>query len=167
MKRLTNLSRPKLILLAVATLCGTMPRPVTAESPVKMKNFAGTIDVTQGGVSPFTLSGTASHLGQFTAHGEVEFVSGVEPGSLLGMGVVAFEAANGDFLVGVVAWDVAAGGELRDSRIHFAWRDAVVFDDGTVVANTGRFVEDRPPGLVVIAIVAILAAILFPVFAKA
>jgi hypothetical protein len=35
------------------------------------------------------------------------------------------------------------------------------------VANTGRFVDDRPPGLVVIAIIAILAAILFPVFSQA
>ena len=83
----------------------------------------------------------------------------------MGTGVVVFQAADGDILVGNVAWEVAAGDEFRASRIHFSWRDSVQFDDGTVVANTGRFVDDRPPGLVVIAIIAILAAILFPVFA--
>ena len=72
-----------------------------------------------------------------------------------------------DLLVGAVAWEVDAGDDFRTSRTHFSWRDAVQFDDGTVVANTGRFVADRPPGLVVIAIIAILAAILFPVFAQA
>jgi hypothetical protein len=74
------------------------------------------------------------------------------------------EAANGDLLVGNVAWEVAAGGDFRASQIHFSWRDAVEFSNGTVVTNTGHFVDDRPPGLVVIAIIAILAAILFPVF---
>jgi hypothetical protein len=157
----------KVVLLAVVTLVGTTPRPAAAESPVKMKNFLGAIDVTAGGVTPFTLVGTASHLGEFAAYGEVEFVPGEEPGSLEGTGVVVFEAANGDLLVGRVSWEVASGGDLRASRIHFSWRDAVEFSDGTVVANTGRFVDDRPPGLVVIAIIAILAAILFPVFAKA
>lgn len=162
MKCLTSPSPLKVTLLAVATLVGTTPRPVAAESPVKMKNFIGEIDVTAGGVTPFTLSGTASHLGEFTADGEVEFVPGEEPGSLEGMGVVVFEAANGDLLVGNVAWEIDAGDDLRTSRIHFSWRDSVEFDDGTVVGNTGRFVDDRPPGLVVIAIIAILASILLP-----
>src|SRR5262249_50043078 len=153
----------KVVLLALLTLFGTTPRPVYAESPVKMKNFSGEIDLTAGGVTPFTLSGTASHLGEFRAYGEVEFLPGEEPGSLVGMGV---GARGGDLRVGTVAWGVAAGGALRPSRIHFSWRDSVEFDDGTVVSNTGRFVDDRPPGLVVIAIIAILAAILFPVFAK-
>jgi hypothetical protein len=165
MKRLMSPSPLKLLLLAVATLVGTTPQPVYAESPVKMKKFLGAIDVTAGGVTPFTLQGTASHLGEFAAYGEVEFVPGDDPGSLVGTGVVVFQAADGDILVGNVAWEVAAGDEFRASRIHFSWRDSVQFDDGTVVANTGRFVDDRPPGLVVIAIIAILAAILFPVFA--
>lgn len=166
MKRFTSPSPLKVVVLAVVTLVGSMPRPAAAESPVKMKNFGGTIDLTAGGITPFTLSGTASHLGQFTAYGEVSFVPGGEPGSLVGMGVVVFEAANSDLLVGAVAWEVDAGGDFRTSRIHFSWRDSVQFDDGPVVANTGRFVDDRPPGLVVIAIIAILAAILFPVFAQ-
>jgi len=166
MKRLMRLSPFKAVLLAVVLLVGTTPRPAAAESPVKMKKFIGAIDVTAEGVTPFTLAGNASHLGNFTAYGEVEFVPGEEPGSLVGLGVVVFEAANGDLLVGNVAWEVAAGGDFRASRIHFSWRDAVEFSNGTVVANTGRFVDDRPPGLVVIAIITILAAILFPVFGE-
>ncbi len=42
------------------------------------------------------------------------------------------------------------------SSRHFSWRDSVKFDFGTVVTNTARFIEDRPPGLVVIAFIAIL-----------
>jgi len=164
MKRLTSPGPLKVVLLAVATLFGTTPRPAAAESPVKMKKFLGAIDVTAGGVTPFTLSGTASHLGRFTAYGEVEFVPGEEPGSLVGMGVVVFQAANGDLLVGSVAWEVAAGDEFRSSRIHFSWRDSVQFENGMVVSNTGRFVDDRPPGLVVIALIAILTGILSPFY---
>ena len=167
MKRLMSPSPIKVALLMLLTLFATSPKPAYAKSPVKMKKFLGEIDLTTGGVTPFTLSGTASHLGQFSAYGEVEFFPGAEPGSLVGTGVVVFEAANGDLLVGNVAWDVAAGDDFRTSRIHFSWRDFVEFGDGTVIFNTGRFVDDRPPGLVVIAIIAILAAILFPVFAQA
>src|SRR5262245_57813774 len=166
MKRLTSPSRLKVVLLTLLTLFGTTPRVVYAESPVKMKNFVGTIDLTTGGATPFTLRGTASHLGRFNAYGEVEFVPGEEEGSLVGVGVVVFEAANGDLLVGKVTWAVEAGDNLRTTSIHFSWSDYVEFDDGTVVFNTGRFVDDRPPGLVVIAIISILAAILFPVFAQ-
>jgi hypothetical protein len=166
MKSFTSPGPFKVVFLAAVTLFGTTPRPVAAESPVKMRKFIGAIDVTAGGITPFTLGGTASHLGQFTAYGEVEFVPGEEPGSLEGMGVVVFEASDGDLLVGNVAWEVDAGDDFRTSRIHFSWRDTVQFHDGTVVANTGRFVDDRPPGLVVIAIIQILAAILFPVFVQ-
>jgi hypothetical protein len=162
MKRLLRPTPFRVIVLAIAVLIGGTPRPVSAESPVKMKKFLGAIDVTAEGVTPFALTGTASHLGDFNAYGEVEFVQGEEPGSLLGKGVVVFEAANGDLLVGVTTWEVAPGGDYRASRIHFSWRDAVEFSDGTVVANTGRFVDDRPPGLVLISIIGILVGLLLP-----
>src|SRR5258708_3706329 len=102
MKRLLRPTPLKLSLLALLTLFGTSPRPALAESPVKLQNWSGAIDFSSAGATPFTLSGTASHLGNFTAHGGVDFVPGSEPGSLVGDGVVVFQAANGDLLVGVV-----------------------------------------------------------------
>jgi hypothetical protein len=157
----------KAMLLVWVLLLGTTPRVVVGKSPVKLKKFTGTVDILAEGPTPFSLSGNASHLGKFTAHGEVEFVPGEDAGSLEGAGVAVFEAANGDLLVGNVSWQVAADGdEFRTSQIHFSWSDSVEFSDGTVVANTGRFIDDRPPGLVVIAIIAVLIALLVPAVQK-
>jgi hypothetical protein len=77
--------------------------------------------------------------------------------------VAVFDTANGDVLVGVVTWEVdPADGDFATSRVHFSWRDSVEFGDGTIVSSTGRFLHDRPPGLVVIAIIAILIGLLLP-----
>jgi hypothetical protein len=46
--------------------------------------------------------------------------------------------------------------------MHFSWRDAVEFSDGTITMSTGRFAESRPPGLVVISIIGILVGLLLP-----
>jgi hypothetical protein len=132
---------------------------LAAKSAVKLKKWAGTIDFSEEGPSPFTLAGNASHLGRFTAEGEITLTPGEEEGSFVGTGVVVFTAANGDLLVGNTVWDVS--GDTVGS-MHFVWADTVTFSDGTVVANTGRFVDDRPPGLVVIAIIAILIGMLLP-----
>jgi hypothetical protein len=148
-------------------LVGTFPRVVIGKSPVKLQNFLGAVDILAAGPTPFTIDGTASHLGQFTARGEVEFNPGEVPGTLEGIGVVVFEAANGDLLVGNVTWLVAGeGDEFRTSHIHFSWSDSVEFSDEEVVSNTGRFIDDRPPGLVVIAIIAILIGMLVPAVQK-
>lgn len=153
----------KVALVALLICFQVIPLGAFAKSPVKLKNFLGSIDFSAEGPSTFTLEGTASHLGQYTCYGEVSFAPGEEEGTLLGEGVAVFEAANGDLLVGVVTWEVDTGDEeFRTSRIHFSWRDAVEFSDGTVVASTGRFLDDRPPGLVVIAIIAILIGLLLP-----
>jgi len=154
----------RVALLALVTLLGTTPRVALSTSPVKLQNWSGTIDFAVGEPAPFTLAGTASHLGRFAAYGEVEFLPGDEEGSLDGDGVVVFEAANGDLLVGVVTWTVEAKGDaFRTSHVHFSWRDSVEFSDGSIVDSTGRFIDDRPPGLVVIAIIAILIGMLLPV----
>jgi hypothetical protein len=159
--------RLKVALVALLTFFQVFPPAVLAKSPVKLKNFVGEIDFSTERTSPFVLEGTASHLGRYTAHGEVDFSPGEEEGLLIGDGVVVFEAANGDLLVGVATWEVDAeiDGE-RASHIHFSWRDSVEFSDGTIVASTGRFVDDRPPGLVVIAIIAILIGLLVPAVQK-
>jgi hypothetical protein len=153
----------KVALVALVSLSIILPRGASAESPVKLKNWSGAIDLAADHPVPFVLDGKASHLGRFRAYGEVAFVPGEVEGTLIGDGVVVFEAANGDLLVGIVAWDVDAGGdEFRTSRIHLSWRDSVQFSDGTVVSNTGRFVKDRPPGLIVVAIIGVLIGLLLP-----
>ena len=162
MLRMRNIHHPMrrifTLVVAVAFGVGTAV-PVRAKSPVKLQNWEGTVDYAPEGVTTFTLEGTASHLGDFQAYGEVVLEPSEEDGSLAGEGVVVFEAANGDLLVGVTTWDVG-GDEV--GGMHFSWRDKVTMADGTVVSSTGRFTHDRPPGLVVIAIIAILIGLLLP-----
>jgi hypothetical protein len=163
MKRLLLVSPKRIVLVTLLTFAIASPRVAFAESPIKLKKWTGAIDLSAEGPAPFVLSGRASHLGQFSAHGEVAFVPGEEEGSLIGDGVVVFEAANGDRLVGVLTWNVDAGeGDFRTSSIAFHWRDSVEFSDGTVIANTGRFEESQPPGLVVVVIIGVLIGLLLP-----
>ena len=139
------------VLVAVLASVST---PVYAKSPVKLQNFSGAIDLLEPDVLlPFTFEGTASHLGQFEASGEIVFIPGEEEGSLLGDGVAVFVAANGDKLVGVVTWDAdppddPANADARNSHVHFSWRDSIELADGTLVYSSGRFVQDRPPGII-------------------
>src|SRR5262245_34325793 len=107
MKCLTTPTWPKVTLLVLLTLVGTLPGAAIGKAPVKMKDFEGQIDFSTEETSPFTIEGTASHLGRFTCFGEVDFVPGTEEGSLIGDGVAVFVAANGDLLVGAVTWEVA------------------------------------------------------------
>ena len=117
-----------------------------AQSAVKVTAGRGAIQLSLCGASPFVLEGTASHLGRFTAQGELDIVTGQQPGSLVGEGVVIFTAANGDLLAGVATFDLRENGL---GHVQFSWRDAVQFADGTAVATTGRFVDHRPADAVV------------------
>ncbi|GMV96989.1 MAG: hypothetical protein HRF43_20880 [Phycisphaerae bacterium] len=131
------------------------------------ENFTGTVDFSTERTTSFVLEGTEPNIGPYTAHGEVAFRPGEEEGSLIGEGVAVFETPDGDHLVGAVTWE--AGPEIdgqRESNIRFSWRDSVEFGDGRVVATSGHFVDDRPPGLVVIAIIAILIGLLVPAVQK-
>src|SRR5438876_2073537 len=146
MRFFTISMRKKVTVLVLAAFCLRSVVPASAESPVKLQNWAGSIDFSTERLSTFALAGTASHLGKFTAYGEVNFVPGAAQGSLDGDGVVVFKAANGDLLVGVVIWtaDPEAGG-LRTSHSHSSWRDPGRFSNGTVVGTTGHSGKARPP----------------------
>jgi hypothetical protein len=114
-------ARRSVLLVALLTLSLILPPSALAKSPVKMTKFEGAIDLSAQGPMPFTISGTASHVGKFTSYGEVVFAPGEEPGTLVGTGPVVLEAANGDLLVGVVTWEVnAADGDFRAAHVHFS-----------------------------------------------
>jgi hypothetical protein len=163
MKRRVSADRRILTLVTIVAFLACSVRPTYAESPIKLQHWSGTITSSTAGPASFDLAGAASHLGQFTGYGEVEFLPVGDDGALVGAGPVVLQAADGDLLVGVVTWDVAAeSGAEQTAHLHFSWRDAVTVNDGTTVASTGRFATSRPPGLVVLAIIAVFIGLLLP-----
>jgi hypothetical protein len=149
--------RKVIALLVLAAFVSSAVTPARAAPQIKLNDWAGTIDFNPEGTSSFTMQGTSSHLGKFTAYGEVD----VTLGANVAHGIVVFVAANGDQLVGVTTWDVA---DDQVGNVRFSWRDSVTFGDGTVVPSTGHFADarNRPSGLVVIAIIAMLIGLLLP-----
>src|SRR5437762_311036 len=131
----------KVMLVGLLTAFGVLPSAAIAESAIKLKG-EGAIDISTPGIHSFVLTGTASHLGQYTCHGEIVLQPGAR-GSLDGQGIAVFEAANGDLLVGMVTYHTGADGS---GTMKFSWRDSVTFSNETVITDTGRFVTSRPPG---------------------
>jgi hypothetical protein len=98
------------------------------------------------GLVELRMAGEAGGLGDCVCYGQFNTVPGGEPGVLEGTGVVAFTAANGDVLVGVIDTTVYMLEKLISFEIH--WRDEVTFSDGTTVESTGRFVHNKPAGII-------------------
>src|SRR4051794_18418356 len=67
-------------------------KPPKSNPPIELNEWSGQIlgvDPKEGvieGLYPFTLNGTASHLGKFKAFGEIDFAPGEEEGDLEGAG---------------------------------------------------------------------------------
>jgi hypothetical protein len=144
MNRIQSVSRLPLVIIAILTANGIYAERASAAPVVKLTG-KGMIEPLTDEPSRFVLQGNASHLGKYTCYGEVEFSPGDETGTLEGEGVAVIRAANGDLIVGIVTWQVDAGG---NGQIAFSWRDFVQFSNGDVVSSTGRFIESRPAGAV-------------------
>lgn len=159
------LTTAQIMLPSAVPIASANPPADHTNPPIVLKQWKGQIENLPNGLSTFSMRGIASHLGRFVAVGEVTTPTSAENEAFETTGVAAFRAANGDYLVGTV--DMVSDAEQLGS-LTFHWRDSVQFSDGTVAYSTGRFAnaEDRPPGLVVIAIIAILIGLLVPAVQK-
>jgi hypothetical protein len=133
------------VALVLLSLAASPPLAVADQPLGTMKVKSLAIELGENGFADLRMTGTAEELGDCTGSGEIAFAPGADEGTLDGTGVVAFRAANGDTLVGVIAASLDTVGGTVDFVVH--WRDAVTFSDGTTVTSTGRFVDHRPPGL--------------------
>ncbi len=158
------LTTAQIIMPRALSVASAKPPADHSNPPIVLKQWKGEIENLPNGLSRFSMRGIASHLGRFHAIGE--FVTPTNPNEAFeATGVAAFRAANGDLLVGTVGIEADAE---QLGNLTFHWRDSVQFSDGTIVDSSGRFAnaEDRPPGLVVIAIIAILIGLLVPAVQK-
>jgi hypothetical protein len=138
------------VALALLALAALSPLAVADQPLGKMKVKSFRLTFADDGLAVLRMSGTAPELGNCTCYGEIDFVPGAAAGTLEGVGVIAFTAANGDLLVGVIAARLDTEDSTMIVEIH--WRDAVTFSDGTAAESTGRFVDHRPPGIIAILI---------------
>jgi hypothetical protein len=148
-------------IIALLSLCATLPNIAAADQPLgTMKVKSANLSLGADGFGTLQMTGTAEQLGNCSCFGELDFVAGATKNTLDGQGVVVFTAANGDQLVGVITMELDDVHDTFSAEMH--WRDSIVLSDGTTVASSGRFANHRPPGLVVIAIIAILIGLLNP-----
>jgi hypothetical protein len=129
MKRSIN---ARIFALTITLLLGTLPA-VAAERPFALNGNGAATFITDGAGNiigaNITASGTATHLGLWTAVGTVQFTADPNnPGRLLSSGTATITAANGDKLQFVVngSLDLATGADTGPLRF---------------VGGTGRFDE--------------------------
>jgi hypothetical protein len=127
MKRSLNI---RILALAISLLLGSLP-VVAAERPFALNGNGASTFITDGAGNIIganvTVSGTATHLGMFTAVGTVQFTPDPNnPGRILSSGTAIFTASNGDKLRFALngALDLATGVDMGVFRF---------------VGGTGRF----------------------------
>ena len=134
-----------LVLAILALACWASFALADDKSGINQLSGSGVLAINENGYAVVALHGNASQLGKFTCSGQLTFEQSNDPGSIVGEGVAAFTAANGDQLVATFTWQINADGS---GEMKFHWHDSITLSDGSTVESTGRFADRRPPGVV-------------------
>jgi hypothetical protein len=152
-----QVSRRKALVGAGALgVMGLVGETVHAAALDKGANSVADFCLPHKGPPTFELRGKVKVFGRYTCFGEV-----VDLETGVALGVLTDE--DGDRIVGDV---MLAVGDPNKGHFHFRWRDSVRLSNCQTYVNTGKFAGQRPPGLVVIAIIAILIGLPLPAVQK-